>query len=285
MFGKIVAEKDFINRTKDIEQLWLNLQSSINTILISPRRWGKSSLVEHTAYLKRNEKQVKWRFLDMFAVRDEMDFYEHLAKTLLKATSSKWEDWVASIKLFFKQVVPKINIGIDPQNDFSIRFEWEELAKHKDEILDLPQRIAEKYQIQLIVYIDEFQNIHNFDQAENFEKLWRSHWQRHKSVSYCLYGSKRTLMSDIFNKKNRAFYRFGDIILLDKIATEYWVPFIVEKFAETQKNISFSLAEKIVLLMKNHSYYVQQLSHYVWAATKDEATGEILQKRLFVCWS
>ncbi len=280
LFGKTVDNIGFINRTTDVELLWLNMRSGINTILMSPRRWGKSSLIKHIAHLKRNDKNIRFCFLDMFSVRDEAGFYEALSKSLLVSTSSKWEDWVKNAKTFFKRAIPKLSMGIDPAHDFSISFEWEEVEKHKDEILNMPERIAQKQKIQLIVCIDEFQNIHNFNDAENFEKLLRSYWQHHKHVSYCLYGSKRTLMADIFNKKNRAFYRFGDIIQLEKIDTNHWVPFIVEQFKKTGKKITPALAKDIVILMKNHSYYVQQLSHYVWAYTTKEAHDYIIEKAL-----
>ncbi len=277
LFGKTVAESGFINRTQDMDHLWLNMRSSINTILISPRRWGKSSLVEHTAYVHRNNKQVKWCFIDMFSIRSEHDFYEHLSKALIKATSSKWEDWVKSTKMLFKQIVPKISMGIDPEHDFSISFDWKDVEKNKEEILNLPQKIAEKQKIQLVVCIDEFQNMHKFNDAEEFEKILRSYWQRHKKVSYCLYGSKRTLMAEIFNKKNRAFYRFGDVMMLKKIDTEHWLPFIIDSFKETKKTITQPFAQKIVQLMKNHPYYVQQLSHYVWEATVSEVSVAVLR--------
>ncbi|MDR1591909.1 MAG: ATP-binding protein [Prevotellaceae bacterium] len=280
MFGKTVQKMDFINRTKDIEHLWLNLRSGINSVLISPRRWGKSSLVEHTATVKNNENNVRWCFIDMFAVRNENNFYEQLCTELLKVTSSKWQNWVENVKTFFQQIVPHINIGQEPTTDFSLSFKWEELKKNREEIINLPEKIAQKFDIQLIVCIDEFQNIHTFEEADAFEKLLRSQWQHHKKVSYCLYGSKRTLMTDIFNQKNRAFYRFGDIIMLDKIATEHWTPFIVERFAQTGKEISEELAEKIAVLMKNHPYYVQQLSHYVWEFTRTQATHATLQQAI-----
>jgi hypothetical protein len=280
LFGKTVVENSFINRTKDIEHLWLNMQSGINTVLISPRRWGKSSLVKHTSIIYAKEENVRWCFLDMFAIRNEADFYAKLTTELLKVTSSKWKNWVETTKSFFKQIVPQINMGIDPVNDFSVSFRWEDLTKNKDEILDFPEKIAQKFNIQLIVCIDEFQNINSFDSSDAFEKLLRSHWQHHQHVSYCLYGSKRTLMTEIFNKKNRAFYRFGDVIMLNKIATEHWTPFIVKKFSETGKIISENLSKKIVENMKNHTYYVQQLSHYVWENTDNEATDAILTTAL-----
>jgi AAA+ ATPase superfamily predicted ATPase len=278
LFGKTVMDSAFINRKKDIEHLWLNMRSGINTVLISPRRWGKSSLVTQTAFVKRRSKQVKWCFFDMFAVRNEADFYAQFSRVLLKATSPKWEDWVAGAKTFFKRILPKITVGVDPAQEFSVSFDLKEVEKHKDEILNLPEQIAQKQQIQLIICIDEFQNIHYFPEAESFEKLLRSYWQHHQHVSYCLYGSKRTLMAEIFNKQNRAFYRFGDVMMLDKIATEHWLPFIVEKFEQTGKAITPALAEKMVALMKNHPYYIQQLSHYVWENTPKTATPAILKK-------
>jgi AAA+ ATPase superfamily predicted ATPase len=238
LFGRTVVSEEFVNRRNDIEHLWLNVRSSINTVLISPRRWGKSSLVKHVAQLKSPDKQVKWCFIDMFAVRNEEEFYEKLSREVIKTTAAKWEEWIESVKIFFKQLVPKISFGIDPIHDFSLSFEWEELKKHKDEILNLPEIVAKKQNVRLVVCIDEFQNVHNFKEAEEFEKLLRSVWQHHENVSYCLYGSKRHLMSDIFNKKNRAFYLFGDVMLLDKIAIEHWVPFIVESFRKTGKNMN-----------------------------------------------
>jgi hypothetical protein len=280
MFGKTVCENTFINRAKDVEHLWLNISSGINTILISPRRWGKSSLVKQTAFLKKDSKEVKWCFLDMFSVRSEANFYEQFSTEILKVTSNKWQKRIKNVNAFFKQIVPHIHIGTEPMSDFSISFQWEELEKHREEIINLPEIVAQKLDIQLVVCIDEFQNIHTFENADIFEKLLRSFWQHHTHVSYCLYGSKQTLMADIFNKKNRAFYRFGDIIMLEKIATEHWLPFITGKFNETGKSITTELSEKIVFLMKNHPYYVQQLSHYVWEYTRMEASQDTLQQAL-----
>ena len=276
LFGKAVASEEFVNRTDDIKHLWLNVKSGINTALISPRRWGKSSLVKHVAQLTSSNPSAKWCFIDMFSVRSEEEFYEKLSSEVIKVTAKKWEEWVQSAKNFFKHLVPKITFGIDPTHDFSLSFELAELKKHKDEILNLPETVAKRQNIRLIVCIDEFQNIHNFKDAEAFEKLLRSAWQYHENVSYCLYGSKRHLMSDIFNKRNRAFYLFGDIMLLDKIAVEHWEPFIVERFKKTGKTISETLANQIAATMKGHPYYVQQYAHYVWEYTTTTVTEALL---------
>jgi hypothetical protein len=80
------------------------------------------------------------------------------------------------------------------------------------------------------------------------------------------------MMTDIFNNSAKPFYRFGDIILLQKIETKKWIAFICNGFANTGKQIDENIAVIIPLLMKNHSWYVQQLAHYTWNLTESKAT-------------
>lgn len=108
----------------------------------------------------------------------------------------------------------------------------------------------------------------------------RACWQRHKNVTYCLYGSKRHMMADIFNNPSKPFYRFGDIIILPKIALEKWADFIVEGFAGTGKQIRKEDAQLIAGRMKNHSWYVQQLAHYTWNRTQKKATTNDVNEAL-----
>jgi hypothetical protein len=80
------------------------------------------------------------------------------------------------------------------------------------------------------------------------------------------------MMSDIFNNPSKPFYRFGDIMLLQKIETQKWVSFITKSFSNTNKVIDEETAEMIPFIMKNHSWYVQQLAHYTWNLTGKKAT-------------
>jgi len=76
------------------------------------------------------------------------------------------------------------------------------------------------------------------------------------------------------------FYKFGDIIFLQKIATEYWITYICERFEQTGKHISEELAEKICKQVENHSAYVQQLAWLVWIRTEKTATQQGLDEAL-----
>jgi predicted AAA+ superfamily ATPase len=278
LFGRTVSNSGFTNREKDLEKLYKNLTQGINTMLISPRRWGKSSLVERLILdLKTKNPEIKIVSLDLFSVSSEEEFLEMFAKEVIKASSTIWQDWLQSGKDFFKQLTPILSVGIDPVNDFSLGFDWKQLKKHRAEILELPEKIANEKKCRFIICLDEFQNLATFHEFESLEKSMRAIWQRQKSVSFCLYGSKRHMMTDIFNNPSKPFYRFGDIMLLQKIKREKWTSFIIESFAKTKKEISVELAELIPTLMQNHSWYVQQLAHYTWQKTKKKASKNEVQ--------
>jgi hypothetical protein len=226
------------------------------------------------------QTDLKTVVIDLFSVSTEEEFLELFAKEVIKASSSKWQDWLKSGKDLFKQLVPKLSVGVDPSSDFSLSFDWEELKRHKDEILNLPEVIAQKKNIRFVVCLDEFQNLATFPDYEGLEKKMRAIWQRQKKVCYCLYGSKRHMMTEIFNNTSKPFYRFGDIILLQKISGEDWHQFILESFESTGKTISEEMARKIPQLMKDHSWYVQQLAHYTWQKTEKNAKMEEVAEAL-----
>ncbi len=158
----------------------------------------------------------------------------------------------------------------------SLSFDKAELKEYGDEILDLPEKIAVKKGIKIIVCIDEFQDLTSFGNYEELEKKMRAVWQRHKHVTYCLYGSKRHMMSDIFSNVLKPFYRFGDIMMLGKIPRVEWVKFICKSFSSTSKVISKEYASYIADLMQNHSWYVQQFASYVWYKTNDVVSKDIV---------
>lgn len=273
IYGTTVSDRSFTNRELETAKLKSNLLNGINTTIISPRRWGKSSLVEKVVFeINRTESNTKTIVIDLFSVGSEEEFLESFAREVIKASSSKWEDWMSSGRDLFKKLIPKLSIGIDPNTDFSLSFDWVELKKNSDEVLNLPETIANARGIKFIICLDEFQNLSSFNEYLVFEKKLRAYWQRHKSVTYCLYGSKRHMMTDIFNNPAKPFYRFGDIMLLQKIETNRWISFICTGFANTGKHIDENIANVIPSLMKNHSWYVQQLAHYIWNLTDSKAS-------------
>lgn len=273
VFGVVTSGDNFTDREKETARLLLNFQHGINTVLISPRRWGKTSLVKKACGLAQSDT-LKVVYLDVFSCRSDRDFYDAFASAVLKQTSSKLDEWLENAKLFLSRISPKISLGTDPMTDFSISLELNPKSDDVDEILQLPEKIAQKKGCNIVVCIDEFQQIAEFKDSKIFQKRLRTIWQQQKSVSYCLFGSKKHLMNELFEKKSLPFYKFGDAIYLPKIGTSDWINYICNRFEATGKQISEELAEKICQRVENHSSYVQQLAWLVWIHTDKVATEQ-----------
>ena len=272
IYGVATFGKWFTDREEDAKRLSANFIHGINTILISPRRWGKTSLVMKVSK-QASDKNLKIVNLDVFSCRSGEDFYRTFANAVIRQTSNKWEEWSENARQFLSALTPTISIGSDPVNDFSISFSISKKSTLNEDVLNLPLNIAIKKGIRIVVCIDEFQQIAEFPDQKNFQKKLRSVWQlQAQYVSYCLYGSKKHLMYSLFSSQSMPFYKFGDVYFLQKITVEYWVPFIQQRFEETGKSISADLAGKICETVENHSSYVQQLSWLVWIKTEEKAT-------------
>ena len=119
VFGRAAEGPYFTDRNEDAKRLNANLTHGINTILISPRRWGKTSLVKKVIE-GIHHKDVKIVFVDIFQCKSEYEFCRTFATAIIKQTSSKLDEWVEFAKTLLSNVSPKFSFGSDPLNDFSI---------------------------------------------------------------------------------------------------------------------------------------------------------------------
>ncbi len=269
VFGRMTRNIDFTDRAEETARLITNFNSRINSILISPRRWGKSSLVAKASEMAMaNNPMLRVCFIDLYNVRSEEEFYQLLAQEVIRSTSTKFEEMMDSTKKFLGQLFPKLSFSPEPNNEFSLGFDWNEVKKNPNDILKLAENIALEKNMQIVICIDEFQNISEFENPLAFQKKLRSHWQQHQKTTYCLYGSKRHMLLDVFTSSSMPFYKFGDIMFLQKIKEEDWVTFLTKRFLDTKKKISDKNALLITQLAKSHSYYVQQLAQQAWLRTK-----------------
>ena len=272
VFGKAAEGEYFTDRQEDAKRLTANLTHGINTILISPRRWGKTSLVKKVVS-EIDNPEIKTVFLDIFQCKSEWEFYHVFATAVIRQTSTKLEEWVEMAKTFLSSISPKFTFGPDPMSDFSITFDWDKKDDTYMDILQLPEKIAQKHGIRLLVCLDEFQQMAEFADAVTFQKRLRSVWQHQQHVTYCLFGSKKHLMENMFNDQSMPFYKFGDLMFIKKIPTHEWVAFISSKFQETGKTITEQQARKICDATENLSTYVQQLSWVVWYKSGESVTN------------
>ncbi|MBQ6307536.1 MAG: ATP-binding protein [Bacteroidales bacterium] len=275
IYGVAVEGNNFTDRTKETRRLKQDFENGQNVILISPRRMGKTSLVRKVQTLV--DKDIVTVYMDIYDCRNEYEFYNKFAAELLKQTAGKAEAVMKNIKEFLVRLSPTISFGPDPNNEFSLSLGITSKNYTPEEILQLPERMAEKMGKHIVVCIDEFQQIGEFPDSLKVQKKMRGIWQLQSNASYCLFGSKKHLLANLFQSKKMPFYQFGDILFLQPIPTEDWITFIRQKFEEKNMSIDDAIIEKICSTVQSQSSYVQQLAWNVMLNTTkkaDEATLE-----------
>ena len=277
VYGKIVADNDFTDREEETRRLVANFLSQTNTAIISPRRWGKSSLVNKAIEsVSESDRSILFVKINAFKCETPQDFYELFAKRTVEGISSSAEALLSNAKEFISRLLPKLSVS-GPAGQYEMSFGVDLKNNPIDEdILDLPQQIASKKKKKVVVCIDEFQQIGEFPGTDRFQKILRSHWQEQPDVAYILYGSKKHMMLNIFGEYGRPFYKFGDLMFLPKISGENWIAYIRDRFTQTGKSIPDAVAGHLAALVENHPYYVQQLAQYSWLRTDKVCSEEIV---------
>lgn len=280
VYGVSVEGTNFTDRVIETRRLKMDFENGQNVILMSPRRMGKTSLVKR-AMEQVDSSIVKVVYMDIYECRSEKDFYQTFAKEILRATATKTDQILENAKQFLSSLIPKLSFSPMQDTEFSMSLSLDiqpETDPH--DILNLPEQIAKKLGVHIVVCIDEFQQIGEFTDSITVQKRLRAVWQHQRNVSYCLFGSKKHMLIELFHDKQKPFYQFGDTIYLDPIPTEDWVPFICQKFAEKKVKITEVQATRICNLVDNYSSYVQQLAWNVLIFSDEEVTESSINEGL-----
>ena len=263
-FGEVVTGENFTNRVDEIKRLTSELRVGHNIFLISPRRYGKTSLVinvlEHL-----NKEGLFTLYIDLYKVASLRELLEAYAKGVARSCTTRVERFSEFIKDIFPRLRPKIIIGSDgaPSIEVDVQLKDKELLDSLEEVFDVPEKIARKRKRNFIVVFDEFQEILNLD-GERIEKMMRALFQHHHKVAYLFAGSKRHLIYSMVSDPNRAFYKLGDIMNLQKIEPAEMVVFLKKQFSKGPIKVKENMLDYLLAISENIPYNVQYLCHHLW---------------------
>ena len=147
VYGVAVTDYNFTGRKDEIRRLKANFESGINTILISPRRYGKTSLVDHVCRNMDNKDILIVR-LDIFGCKTEYDFYNALVAPVLKQTASKMQQWMEEARDFLARLTPKLGIPVDPTSEITVSLGITPETHTPEEILNLVEQIARRKSVE-----------------------------------------------------------------------------------------------------------------------------------------
>jgi len=265
-FGSLVDAPYFTDRVKELEYIIQFLKSENHLILISPRRFGKSSLVRK-AVLK-TKRPYLW--LNMQAVLSKED----LAAKLLKALLNQYK--FEKIKYYLRnfRVVPSVNMN--PMTDeLTVSFQpsSDNGMTAIEDVMAMLQKVSTPDN-KLIVVFDEFQSILEID--KNMDKQLRAIMQEQIGVNYVFLGSQESIMTDIFECVKSPFYHFGMLMRLSKIPYDDFKAYLTERLSSVTDSEE-QVADEILAFTSCHPYYTQELAFAVWNNLLLGKQGNVMQ--------
>jgi hypothetical protein len=271
VYGEVVPVVAFVDRETELDRLTRDLLAGQKIFLISPRRYGKSSLVRQA--LRAAERGGALTVdITVSSYSSYVAFLEGYARALL-GVETRLDKARAWMREMLGSVRPEIRMEPDDRGGSQLAVSFPSARSERDvsrlaqEVFALPGRIAEARHRRLAVALDEFQAIGSFD-GGNVEHALRAAVQHQRQVGYVFSGSEPSLMERMLGR-SRPFYKAGPVMRLQKIPADRFADFIEARFRATRLRPAAGLGAAIVELAGNLPYDVQRLAHEVW----DDAQG------------
>lgn len=261
-YGTVVSGKDFADRQRELKELAAKLKEPVRIFLLAPRRYGKTSLIENVLNSLQKE-DILIAYVDLYWATSVRDFLELYASRVIQGSKSVSRRAASFVKKFFPRLRPKLSFDPNGNPELTLDIARDASPESVEEILNLPQRIAESEGKHLAVVFDEFQEIMRLN-GGILEKQIRAAIQHHTHVSYLFAGSKTHMLIDMVSDETRPFYQMGTLMALDKIPEKEFSRFVQGKFAKSGKKISRGALNRIFAECENIPHYVQLLSFNLW---------------------
>ncbi|MBI4839113.1 MAG: ATP-binding protein, partial [Nitrospirae bacterium] len=205
-FRELPLNAPFCNRQNELKEFLSHVRNRANVVIFSPRRYGKTSLVKRLQAQLASEGVITV-YIDLFGVDSTRDIAERLASRLYAI--NKGDDmFIKKIMRFLTAWRPVFR----PDPEYGVSLTVEPAAGKKglellEETLAGIGAFIKSHGKGVHIVFDEFQEITELNESLQVEGIMRSQIQTHSNASYFFVGSRRRLLSDMFNEKKRPFYR------------------------------------------------------------------------------
>ena len=269
----------FCDREEEAARLIRSLDNGNNLVIISPRRMGKTGLIQF-CYEKPEWKKTYYTFfIDILHTSSLREFTYTLGKEIYETLLPRSKRMTQLFMQTLKSISGKF--GFDPlSNTPTFSLELGDIDRPEYTLDEIFVYLA-KADKPCIIAIDEFQQIAKYPE-KNIEALLRTHIQKISNCHFIFAGSERHMMQYMFVSASRPFYHSADMLELSAIPDEKYIPFIVGNFNKFGKSISEDTAKRVYALFQGHTYYIQKTFNEGFADTENnkECTISILQQSI-----
>ncbi len=254
----------FCDRKEESKSIIQMLTNGENICLISPRRMGKSKLIQFCYDQNPLASDYYCFYIDIFHTTSLREFTYTFGRQVFSTLKSKSQN----MTLWFVQALKSLSadFGFDPSTGmptFSLslgdihnpEFTLEEIFKALEQA-DKP----------CIVCFDEFQQIANYPE-KNIEALLRGYIQHLGNANFVFSGSSRHLLTQMFHSYARPFYNSTTTLTLDAIDLEEYTKFATYWFNQFSKQIDPQLIAQVYQIMEHNTYYIHKTLHELFENT------------------
>ena len=266
VYGEIVPREAFADRHAELDRLVEDLSSAQKVFLISPRRYGKSSLVRQALGTLSRQGALTID-LTVSSYSSYVSFLEGYARALatIETRLERAGSWLTEAITATRPQL-RFEPGDRGAGELTVAFPAvkteRDVNRLANEIFALPGRLAAERKRTVIVALDEFQAIEGFD-GGSVEHALRAAAQQQRKVGYVFAGSEPSLMDKMIGPR-RPFYKAGPVMRLDKIPGPVFAEFIETRFGGSGIRPEPGIGAAIVDLAGNLPYDVQRLAHETW---------------------
>ena len=264
--SKLALGGQFCNRVLERKALADNIAKARHTVLVSPRRYGKSSLAHQVIA----ELKLPFASIDLFLAYDDKTVTQRLLAGISKAVSEilpPSEKAFKKVQSLFGKFKISLGLGL-----FQIELlqEGRELDA-VDQIYSALTALADlatQEKKKIIIFIDEFQDISAAKNAKSIQGAIRHVAQETSSLVFLFSGSNRHLLLEMFDDKSMPLYMLCDKLYLERIHSADYRPHLellaIKVWGKKLPELAF---KKIMSLTELHPFYVNLLCHKLWKQT------------------
>ena len=264
VYGEVVPKSAFVGRNAELDRLVADLADGQKLFLISPRRYGKSSLIRQ-AFAALGRQRIATLDITVSSFSSYVAFLEGYVRALagLDANAGESRSWLRGL---FTTFTPELRADPGDHRTWAVSFPSvrtpRDASRLAAEVFALPARISARIGRRLVIAMDEFQAVAGYD-AGNVEHTLRAAVQQQRQVGYVFAGSEPSLMEQMIGAK-RPFYKAGPVLRLGKIPPDVFADFVTDRFKKSGMTPEAGLGAAIVEVAGNLPYDVQRLAHETW---------------------
>jgi hypothetical protein len=272
-----ISKEYFCDREEESKKLIQLVTNGNNVALVSPRRMGKTGLIEHCFRNQKIAGGYYTFFVDIYATRNLPEFVYKFGKEIFERLKPKGKTFIdhffavisslrAGFKLDEQSGMPVFDIGIGEIK--TPEFTLEEIFKYLN-TADKP----------CIIAIDEFQQIAKYPE-KNMEAILRTHIQKTTKSNFIFSGSQRHILHEMFFSASKPFYQSAVLQSLDVIDKNEYIKFASKLFVKAAKDVDKKYIERAYDLFEGHTFYVQAVLNQLFSELDDneKCTDSIFSK-------